>query len=1148
MSSSRLMSEDRVVREEVLDPRLSVIVQAPAGSGKTELLIQRFLSLLAGVNHPEEILAITFTRKAAGEMRIRLLESLTMAASKPRPKESHLATTWGLANKVLQQDRTLNWNLLTNPGRLEIRTMDSLNARLVRQMPVMAAFGGVPGISDDAEEAFVGAARRTIQRLESRDGGAVAQLLAWLDNDVSQLERMLTEMLGHRDQWLPHVARGAGGGIDRESLEATLYSAVEKSLQNARDGLLRALGRDGVAQLVELAFSAAEVVNSAGKSAEVAACGGMDQLPSGEPSLLLQWQGIASLLLKKDGGFRASENSWNKNSGFPAGAEGKVLKQLMFSLLQRVESDHEAATAIQQVPLLPPVQYEDAQWDTITSLFQVLLMAQIELMGWFEEKGVVDHNEIARRALQALGSEEQPTNLALRLDHQISHILVDEFQDTSHGQFDLLTRLTAEWADDGSGRTLFLVGDPMQSIYRFRHAEVGLFIKATNEGVGGLHLEQRKLAANFRSEEGVVGWVNESFSAIFPSRSDRFSGAIHYSESISTKPQTTAESVTVHPALMADDEVEAAKVVELIRQEIAEIGERGGKIAILVRSRSHLSEITRELYSNGISYRAVEIESLGERPLVRDMLALTRALLHQADREAWLALLRAPWSGLSLEDLLHLTAGAEDRTLWELMHDKSRLAELSPVGVERVEWLCERLNSIFDERGETVLESWVEHAWIRLGGAAIHQRLGVAGQAQREADSFLELLRKMGQGGELIDFNRLREQLKRQNVRSGRAEESDAGAPSTMVEVMTIHKSKGLQFDTVILPGLGKKPRGEQQKLLHWMEVPGLSDESDESMQLLLSPVRHAEQERDDDSLGRYIRKIEQSRGRNELSRLLYVATTRAERRLHLLGAVTINSVGELGKPQSGSLLEQLWPVVKVDYQRLFDSAEVDVESIQSDKRTLQGSAHPQRSADIWNYPQPPEQIRTGTPPTDNERVIYQWAAASAVHVGTVVHAILQQITEDGVGKWSGSDLVSIRGRVENQLRQLGVASDTLERATERVLEALRLVLEDETGRYLLSNHAEASSEWSLSTRADGRALDITIDRTFVDDSGTRWIVDWKTSSHSGGDLDGFLDEEVARYTPQLQRYGEVLRQMEQRPQRLVLYFPMHQAMREVEL
>ncbi len=1148
MSNSRLMSEDRAVREEVLDPRLSVIVQAPAGSGKTELLIQRFLSLLAGVNHPEEILAITFTRKAAGEMRTRLLESLMMAASKQKPKEPYLATTWGLANKVLQQDRNLNWNLLTNPGRLEIRTMDSLNAKLVRQMPVMAAFGGVPGISDDAEEAFVGAARRTIQRLESRDGEAVAQLLAWLDNDVSQLERMLTEMLGHRDQWLPHVARGAGGGIDRESLEATLCSAVEKSLQNARDGLLQALGRDGVSQLVELASSAAEVVNSIGKSAEVAACSGIGQLPSGEPSFILQWQGIASLFLKKDGVFRASENSWNKNSGFPPGAEGKVLKQRMFSLLQRVESDHEAATAIQQVPLLPPVQYEDAQWDTITSLFQVLLMAQIELMGWFEEKGVVDHNEIARRALQALGSEERPTNLALRLDHQISHILVDEFQDTSHGQFDLMSRLTAEWANDGSGRTLFLVGDPMQSIYRFRHAEVGLFIKAINEGVGGLHLEYRKLAANFRSEEGVVSWFNDSFNSIFPLRSDRFSGAIHYSESISTKPQTTVQSVTVHPALMADYEVEAARVVELIRMEIAEIGDRGGKIAILIRSRSHLSEIARELYSNGISYRAVEIESLGERPLVRDMLALTRALLHQADREAWLALLRAPWSGLSLEDLLHLTADAEDRTLWELMHDESRLAELSPIGVERVQWLCERLNSIFDERGETVLESWVEHAWIRLGGAAIHQRLGVAGRSQREADSFLELLRKMGQGGELIDFNRLREQLEKQNVRSGRAEESDADVPSTTVEVMTIHKSKGLQFDTVILPGLGRKPRGEQQKLLHWMEVPGVSDESEESMQLLLSPVRHAEQGSDGDRLGRYIRKIEQSRGRNELSRLLYVAATRAERKLHLFGAVNINSAGELGKPQSGSLLEQLWPVVKVDYQRLFDSGEVEVESVRGGKRTLRGSAHPQRTADIWSCPQPPEPIQTGKPSTGDERVIYQWAAASAAHVGTVVHAILQQITEDGVGKWLESDLMSIRGRAENQLRQLGVASDTLGRATDRVIEALRLVLEDETGRYLLSEHAEARSEWSLSTRTKGRALDVTIDRTFVDDRGTRWIVDWKTSSHSGGDLEGFLDEEVARYTPQLQRYGEVLRQMEDRPQKLVLYFPMHQITREVSL
>ncbi|MBC8520128.1 MAG: UvrD-helicase domain-containing protein [Gammaproteobacteria bacterium] len=1135
------MEEERTVREEVLNPELSAIVQAPAGSGKTELLIQRFLSLLAGVKEPEEILAITFTRKAAGEMRTRLLDSLMMAASRRSPAEPHKAVTWRLASEVLKRDSERGWKLLTNPGRLEIRTMDSLNAKLVRQMPVMAAFGGVPGISDDAEEAFSGAARRTIQHLEKKDRAAVAQLLAWLDNDVGQLERMLTDMLGHRDQWLPHVAAGVGGVVDRDSLEQTLCTAVEQSLQNARNGLLRVLGESGVDQLVTLAASAAEVVNSGANNQPVSACAAMDRLPEADAFSLPQWQGIASLFLKGGEKFRVSKNSWNKNNGFPPGAAGGKLKQLMLSLLQTVESDHEAAVAIQQIPLLPPVRYEDSQWETITSLFQVLLIAQIELMGWFEEKGVVDHNEIARRALQALGSEAEPTNLALRLDYQIHHILVDEFQDTSHGQFDLLSRLTAEWSNEDKDRTLFLVGDPMQSIYRFRHAEVGLFIKAIKDGVGGLQLEYKKLLANFRSEEGVVRWINQSFSTIFPAHSDRFSGAIHYSESISTRPQPAERSVVVHPSLLADYEAEASKVVELVREEIPLLQESGDKIAILVRSRSHLNQITWQLYSAGVAYNAVEIESLGDRPVVRDLLALTRALFHQADREAWLAILRAPWSGISLQDLLSLTAGAADRTIWSLLFDDSRLEQLSAIGAERVRWLRNMLESVFAERGEAVVDLWVERAWVLLGGAAIHEQMGVAGQAERESASFFDLLGRMSEGGELTDFDYLREQLNRQTVRSG-------ADPDSRVEVMTIHKSKGLEFDTVILPGLGRKPRGDQQKLLHWLEIPGVGENSAESMQLLLSPVRPAEQGSDEDRLGRYVRKVEQSRERNELSRLLYVATTRARRKLHLLGASKIDSEGELGRPQSGSLLEQLWPVVKSKYEQLFDSGVVDLESAKNRKMVIQGSARPQRISTIWEQPHPPAATPSAGQQTfESERVVYQWAAASAVHVGTVVHAILQWIADAGVESWRDSDkLRSVRKRAENQLRQLGVASETMVEAADKVMEALRLVLEDDKGCYLLSDHAEAKSEWSLSARIGDERFNITIDRTFVDEDGVRWIVDWKTSSHSGGNLDGFLDEEVARYTPQLQRYGKVLQQMEDRPQKLVLYFPMHQVVRVV--
>ena len=125
---------DAAQRLTAIDPTDSFIVQAPAGSGKTELLIQRFLALLGQVNRPEEILAITFTRKAAGEMRARLLQALEQAQGS-RPEAAHAAQTWDLASRALAQDRQQGWDLLDNPALLAIQTIDSFDAGLVRRMP-----------------------------------------------------------------------------------------------------------------------------------------------------------------------------------------------------------------------------------------------------------------------------------------------------------------------------------------------------------------------------------------------------------------------------------------------------------------------------------------------------------------------------------------------------------------------------------------------------------------------------------------------------------------------------------------------------------------------------------------------------------------------------------------------------------------------------------------------------------------------------------------------------------------------------------------------------------------------------------------------------------------------------------------------------
>ena len=167
-------------------------------------------------------------------------------------------------------------------------------------------------------------------------------------------------------------------------------------------------------------------------------------------------------------------------------------------MLRSLGSDQRLSEDLPTLRTLPDPVYSDEQWRMLEALLELLPAAVAELQVVFQAQGKADYVEIALRALRALGTPDEPTDLALAFDYRLQHILVDEFQDTSFSQLDLLERLTGGWAD-GDGRTLFCVGDPMQSIYRFRQAEVGLFIDLQQHGLRNLRLEPLRLEANFRS-------------------------------------------------------------------------------------------------------------------------------------------------------------------------------------------------------------------------------------------------------------------------------------------------------------------------------------------------------------------------------------------------------------------------------------------------------------------------------------------------------------------------------------------------------------------------------------------------------------------------------------------------------------------------
>src|SRR5688572_16436523 len=737
------MIADAVAREAALDPRRSFIVQAPAGSGKTELLVRRYSALLETVQKPEEIVAITFTIKAAAEMRARVLKTLSNSA-----EIGH---------------------------RLRIQTIDAFCASLTRQMPVMSRFGAQPGIVEDAQEHYRTAAQRTIDELSP----AACRLLLHLDNNMNTAASLIAAMLAKRDQWL----RKTGVAPTRSELEASLQPERARILAHAR-----ALH------------------------------------PKASPD-------FAALALTKD------KYTWRQrgNPVLPA-QQTEPLRQILETLLR-----------------MPSERYDDDQWETLGAILELLPRAAAHLKVVFGERSETDFTEIAQGAVRALGTPDNPTDLLLALDTRIKHILVDEFQDTSYSQYELLERLTAGW-EPGDGRTLFLVGDPMQSIYRFREAKVALFLQAWEQGLGSVKLERLTLTTNFRSQRGLVDWYNASFPHILPAEADVASGAVPYSPATPHHDPLPDSAVTWHHASSRRDE--AGRIVDLVRNAT-------GTKAILVRTREALAEIVPTLKANGIRYRAIEIEHLGEKQVVQDLYALTRALLHLGDRIAWLSLLRAPWLALPLDKLLEI--GEEKnrfKTIWELIKDDLFLADFTRI-----------LAPAIANRARGSLRERVEGVWLALGGPAC-----VADKTELEdAERYLDELEKLEEHGPLTDLAVLRDTLERLYALP------DVDATDDDLQIMTIHKAKGLEFGTVIVPGLDKGPGRTDMPLFLWRERFG---------GLLLAPIRETGGE--DDRAYRYLKDLDVEAEDLEAARLLYVAATRAENRLHLLACTRLDDAGEL--------------------------------------------------------------------------------------------------------------------------------------------------------------------------------------------------------------------------------------------------------------
>lgn len=1123
---------DLLQRQEALNPERSFIVSAPAGSGKTGLITQRVLRLLCTVDNPEEVLSITFTRKAAGEMASRIHGALRLAAYQPRPDDDYEAQTWDLAAQAVARNNALGWNLLEMPGRLRIQTIDGFCRYIASQFALETKLGALSEPGDYPLAHYETAARALLDKVEedSPTASQLAVLLAHTGNDLARCERLLSDLLGKREQWLPLIFSAAG---NQGYFQQVIDQIIAENLLALHDALLPIEG-----ELIALAdFAATQIPED--KDSPIRDLAGIVELPDCSLDGIQHWKTLLSLLVTQSGDVR---KRLTITEGFPAGE--KAAKARMQELLNWCSERSVINDLIANVLCLPDSEINASQQKILDALGFLLpcLAAELELV--FKAQDQCDYPAIMLAALEAVKpspDDESISDITLRLDYQLRHILVDEFQDTSGAQIRLLEHLIAGWQPD-DGRTLFLVGDAMQSLYSFRNANVGLFVNAQRHPVGPVQCTPLTLTSNFRSQKGIIDWVNNAFSLAFPDEADISRGAIPYSASEAVKGLGTDPAVSFHGFSGEGYELAEADHIASLCKGIAE-EKPNQSIAILVRGRGHLKSIVPALRKANLNWRAIDITPLASRMPVVDMLSLTRALLSPADKIPWLAILRAPFCGLCLADLLivsnssHSVRKSDDAVLEQLqgLSKSESYKRLSEDGKRILERVIPLLLGAWQQRGRSNLRDSIERLWVDLGGPDSL----MASSDLNDVRRYLDLLEVWQAAGTVKDWTGFQDAVDKLYAAPSSPLGDDNGS---LIQIMTIHKSKGLEFDHVILPGLTRASATDKNPLLRWSEH---IDEYNQ-ISLLMAPLGAHDEE--DDSVYRYLKQESAVKSRLENTRVLYVAVTRAIRQLYLFASLKPAGKGNWMAPAGTRLLAPIWQTIEAGIidetynvkETLDQGNHGDVNGDGDGDYNLSLTSMRRLPASFIAPAESKDGMSLGTEGSQSVPLTSVDAALSirARLQGTVLHRTLKQIANEGIGNWSARRLESLPRAWSAQLKEYGILASGDE--LSRLSAAVATMLADAQGQWILHNHNQAQCEQALGyhNRETNHAGTSVIDRTFVD-NGIRWIIDYKLSSPTAQETkQQFIDRQTEAYRSQLKHYGTLYRKLESNPVRCALYFP----------
>ncbi|MCT8162733.1 MULTISPECIES: UvrD-helicase domain-containing protein [Pseudomonas] len=1094
---------DAEARALAIDPRRSLLLLAPAGSGKTSTLQMRLLSCLTVVERPEEVLAITFTNLAAAEIIERVLGALQQAATGVEPTLEHELPQYRLARLVLERDKEMGWNLLLNPSRLRIMTFDSFCASLASKTPIMSGLGGGK-TTDDASMIYHQAIMETLKSVNDNDipealAEALEAVLRFSKNRFETLAPMFADLLTKRDQWAGRIMT-----LDPAAMQEAVSSAV---LQAAQSAIALIPGSD-----LERAMNCLQAASAALEGFDWAAT--KPQFVA-SPDAMSYYGAFASYMLTGTGTVRAKVNVSN---GFPAKHPCTVEMNDILADIKAGGSSGAFAQALGVLSCLPDLEYPARAAKMVEHFTVILRYLLANLTLAMEATNSLDFPEIAQRAIQALGAGETVSEALLEED-RILHIMVDEFQDTNQAQYDLLKLLVENW-EMADNRSIAFVGDGFQSIYLFRGADLNLFTSVVAaKAFGPKEMEVLRLTVNFRSLPGVVSWNNDTYAQVFKDSAYEFVPSVPFRKG--------EGGVEVHP--IAEGALgEAAAVTEVITDALAK--DPSKSIAILVRGRSHLKRILPMLKDAGIEVRGKDIDPIGEAAPVSEVIALIRAFWHPADRSAWVTLLRASFVGLSWADCLKIAQG--HKVIGHALRDEAVQAQTSPEGQARIQRLLAVLDGVQRSSRGSELAWAVKSAWIALGGPATVDR----GQMD-DVETIFKLLTAHTETGDLVDPQAFFRAI----------DKAYASPKAGAVTVMTLHGSKGLEFDIVLIPGLNKGGAKDDQPLFYFRQmegvftvVPNLGD---------LDPTTP------ESRLFKFVGGMVRKDVAAEVCRAAYVGTTRARENCHLFVCVDRFPAAEGEeqkdkeiKPVSGSLAECLWPAIGPEVKAVEPAFPIVADKVSGvpSKARLAPDFTVELPKSVFIPAASNDQIPTENELNDELRE-EEGTDYRAKTIGIVYHWFVEQIGKQGVDLWNEERVRTKAQAIASLLRREGYPTAEVPSAVARIIRLLVNTVNSKHGQWILKKRPGSGHEVQVSAYRNGRWVHRFLDRPFEED-GVYWISDYKTPDcPEGMSEDAFVAREVERYRMKMEEYGVAVRDAGVTlPVKKVLYFPAFDRLAEV--